>query len=100
MRNTTEKLITTRTASGLSRRELARRLGVSAETVRALEHDHRRPTAVEIAAYRVATGMAGAPAKGALLRERVRRLEEENAWLEHLLGRVNGHRNGGGDARA
>ena len=82
MRNTTERLIHTRTATGLSRRELARRLGVSAETVRVLEQDHRKPTAVEVAAYR----MASAPTNGADTRGRIRRLEEENAWLEHLLG--------------
>jgi transcriptional regulator with XRE-family HTH domain len=53
-RKTTTELIELRTAAGLSQRALALALGVSHETIRQLEQDHRAPTAIEAAAIRSA----------------------------------------------
>jgi transcriptional regulator with XRE-family HTH domain len=93
VRNTTQGIIKTRTAAGLSRPELARRLGVSRESVRQLEQDHRRPSAIEAAAYRLAasTSLDAYTATAAPIRERIRHTEERIAWLERELLGLNGH---------
>ena len=84
MKTTTESIIQIRAGAGLSQRSLALRLGVSRDTVRILEQDHRRASAVEIAAYLLATGHASRNGNGSLA-ERFRRLEEKAACLEREL---------------
>ena len=88
MRTTTHSIIKIRAGAGLSQRALASRLGVSRDTVRLLEQDHRRASAVEIAAYRLATRRGSSNGNGALA-ERFRRLEEKASWIEHEL--MNGY---------
>jgi transcriptional regulator with XRE-family HTH domain len=85
MRTTTESIIKTRAQAGLSQRALASRLGVSHDTVRILEQDHRPVTAIEAAAIRKACAPRAAVNGKGTLDDRFRRLEEKAAWLEHEL---------------
>jgi transcriptional regulator with XRE-family HTH domain len=84
-RKTTTEIIEMRAAAGLSQRALAEKLGVSHETVRILEQDHRPITAIEQAAIRKACAPRAAVNGNGALAERFRRLEEKAAWIEREL---------------